>query len=359
MSRILSFTAGAVAVGAVVALLVVTGVLDTGNSTSTSTGSTTATPPAPAPTTTISAPSAAANSVAGIYQRVSPGVVYVENDQGGQAAASGSGFVIDTAGDIVTNEHVVESGTGFRIRFGENGDPIPAKLLGADKSNDLALLKIDPSKVKGGLQPVTLGESNTLRPGEPTVAIGSPFGLEGTVTSGIVSALNRTIQAPNGFSISGAIQTDAAINPGNSGGPLLDSAGRVIGVNSQIASQSGSNSGVGFAIPVDQVRRVIPFLEKGQKVPHAYLGVASGNTQQGGALVGQVTAGGPAQKAGLQQGDRIIALDSQPIHSPDDLSAAVNDRKPGEQVTITVERNGARRTLNVTLGTQPANQPQN
>jgi putative serine protease PepD len=358
MSRILSFTAGAVAVGAVVALLVVTGVLDTGSSSSTS-SSNTATTPAPAPTTTVAAPPAASNSVAGIYQRVSPGVVFVENDQGGQAAASGSGFIIDNAGDIVTNEHVVENGTGFRVRFGENGDPIPAKLLGADKSNDLAVLKIDPSKVKGGLQPVTLGESNTLRPGEPTIAIGSPFGLEGTVTSGIVSALNRTIQAPNGFSISGAIQTDAAINPGNSGGPLLDSAGRVIGVNSQIASQSGSNSGVGFAIPVDQVRRVIPFLEKGQKVPHAYLGVASGNTQQGGALVGQVTGGGPAQKAGLQQGDRIISLDSQPIHSPDDLSAAVNDRKPGEKVTVTVERGGSRRTLDVTLGTQPANQPQN
>jgi S1-C subfamily serine protease len=359
MSRIMSFIAGAVAVGAVVALLVVTGVLDTGNSTESTGASNTTTTPAPAPTSTVSASPASTSSVAGIYQRVSPGVVFVENDQNGQAAASGSGFVIDSAGDIVTNEHVVENGTGFRVRFGENGDPIPAKLLGADKSNDLAVLKIDPSKVKGGLQPVTLGESKSLRPGEPTVAIGSPFGLEGTVTSGIVSALNRTIQAPNGFSISGAIQTDAAINPGNSGGPLLDSAGRVIGVNSQIASQSGSNSGVGFAIPVDQVRRVIPYLEKGQKVPHAYLGVASGDTQQGGALVGQVTAGGPAAKGGLQQGDRIIAIDNQPIRSPDDLSAAVNDRKPGETVTLTVERGGSRRTLNVTLGTQPANQPQN
>jgi putative serine protease PepD len=358
MSRIMSFTAGAVAVGAVVALLVVTGVLDTGSTTSDSPGSSTTTPPAPAPTTTISAP-ASASSVAGIYQRVSPGVVFVENDQNGQAAASGSGFVIDDAGHIVTNEHVVEQGTSFRVRFGENGDPIPAKLLGADRSNDLALLQIDPSKVDGGLHPVQLGTSEGLKPGQPTIAIGSPFGLEGTVTSGIVSALDRTIQAPNGFSISGAIQTDAAINPGNSGGPLLDDKGRVIGVNSQIASQSGSNSGVGFAVPVDQVKRVIPYLEKGQKVPHAYLGVGTGETQQGGALVGQVVQGGPADKAGIREGDRIVDIGGQPVRTPDDLSAAVNDRKPDEKVQVTVERGGQRRTLTVTLGSQPSNQPQN
>src|SRR4029450_7347892 len=133
---------------------------------------------------------------------------------------------------------------------------------------------------------------------------GSPFGLEGTVTSGIVSALDRTIQAPNGFSISGAIQTDAAINPGNSGGPLLDADGHVIGVNSQIASDSGSNSGVGFAIPVDQVKRVLPFLQDGKAAPHAYLGVSSGESPQGGALIGQVTPNGPAAKGGIREGDR-------------------------------------------------------
>jgi putative serine protease PepD len=356
MSRISSFIAGAVSVGAVVGILAVSGVLDTGSTTTESPGSTSS--PPPAPTTTVSTP-AAAGSVAGIYQRVSKGVVYVENDQGGQAAGSGSGFVIDTAGHVVTNEHVVENGNSFRVRFGENGDPIPAKLLGADKSNDLALLKIDPSAVSGGLQPVSMGSSTGLKPGEPTIAIGSPFGLEGTVTSGIVSALDRTIQAPNGFSISGAIQTDAAINPGNSGGPLLDAQGRVIGVNSQIATQSGSNSGVGFAIPVDQVKRVIPYLEKGQQVPHAYLGVASGQAQAGGATIGQVVPGGPADKGGLRQGDRVVEIGGQPVHGPDDLSAAVNDHKPGEKVDIVVERGGQRRTLTVTLGTQPSNQPQN
>ena len=353
MSRLASFIAGAVAVGAVVAILAVAGAFDDGDTTTTATPSS---PSTPAQTQAISTP-ASASSVAGIYSRVSPGVVFVENDQGGQPQSSGSGFVIDSTGRIVTNEHVVEGGNSFRVRFGENGDPIPAKLLGADRSSDLALLKIDPAKAGDALKPVQLGESEGLRPGEPTIAIGSPFGLEGTVTSGIVSAVDRTIQAPNGFSISGAIQTDAAINPGNSGGPLLNDQGQVIGVNSQIASNSGSNSGVGFAIPVDQVKRVIPFLEKGQKVPHAYLGVGTGPTPNGGALVGQVVSGGPADKAGIRQGDRVVQIGGQPVRSPDDLSAAVNDHKPGEKVQVVVERGGQRRTLTVTLGTQPSNQP--
>src|SRR4051812_30937791 len=210
MNRTLSFISGAASVGVVVAILAVSGVFDSDNSTTQSSGSNTATTPATSSTTAVSTP-IAKNSVAGIYARVSKGVVFVENDRGGQATGSGSGFVIDTAGHVVTNEHVVENGDSFRVRFGENGDPIPAKLLGADKSNDLAVLQIDPSKAGGELQPVQLGSSDALTPGEPTIAIGSPFGLEGTVTSGIVSALDRTIQAPNGFSISGAIQTDAAI----------------------------------------------------------------------------------------------------------------------------------------------------
>jgi S1-C subfamily serine protease len=359
MSRIPSFIAGAVSVGAVVGILAISGVFDGGSTTAPSTtGASNSTGRSSAPTTSVSTP-VAAGSVADIYQRVSPGVVFVENDQNGQAAGSGSGFVIDDAGHIVTNEHVVENGSSFRVRFGENGDPIPAKLLGADRSNDLAVLQIDPSKAGDALRPVQLGSSDGLEPGEPTIAIGSPFGLEGTVTSGIVSALDRTIQAPNGFSISGAIQTDAAINPGNSGGPLLDAHGRVIGVNSQIASQSGSNSGVGFAIPVDQVKRVIPFLEKGDNVPHAYLGVRSGDTPTGGAQVGAVVPGGPADKGGIRAGDRVVSIGGQPVRGADDLSAAVNDRKPGEKVDVVVERSGQRRTLTVTLGTQPSNQSQN
>ena len=173
------------------------------------------------------------------------------------------------------------------MRFGEDGEPIEAELLGADPSVDLALLKVDPEDVGGELQPLELGASEDLRPGDPAIAIGSPFGLAGTVTSGIVSALGRTIEAPNGFSISGAIQTDAAINPGNSGGPLLDEQGRVIGVNSQIRTGGGNaNSGVGFAVPVDEIKRSLPALEKGEDPERAFLGVSSGQ-RRGGRSAGR------------------------------------------------------------------------
>jgi putative serine protease PepD len=353
MSRLLSFVAGVASLAIILGILAVTGVIGTNDqdSGSTRTATTTATT-TPAPTRTIaSTPNGV--DVAQVYARVSPGVVFVENDQSGGQSATGSGFVIDTAGHIVTNEHVVDGASSLSVRFGENGDAIPVKLLGADRSSDLAVLQVDPSKVPGGLHPVQLGSSSALRPGEPTIAIGSPFGLEGTVTTGIVSGLNRTIQAPSGFSISGAVQTDAAINPGNSGGPLLDAAGQVIGVNSQIATESGSNSGVGFAIPVDQVKRNVAALEKGQKVQHAFLGVASSDAPAGGAQISQVSSTGPAGHAGIRAGDRIVQLAGEPIHDSGDLSASVNSHQPGEQVSVVVERGGQRRTLKVTLGTQP------
>ena len=353
MSRFLSFLAGAVSVALVVGVLAVAGVFDGGSTAQSTSASSTATP---TPTTPIVAGTSNGDAVdvEGIYSRVSPGVVFVEADQS-QGQASGSGFVIDSQGHIVTNEHVVDGATSLKVRFGENGDAIPAKLLGGDRSADLAVLQVDPSEVPGGLKPVTLGSSSTLKPGEPTVAIGSPFGLEGTVTSGIVSGLNRTIQAPSGFSISGAVQTDAAINPGNSGGPLLDAQGRVIGVNSQIATESGSSSGVGFAIPIDQVKKIVPVLQRGEKVQHAYLGVASGDAPAGGAQVGSVVPDGPAAKAGLRQGDRIVEIAGEPVQGSDDLSASVNSHQPGEKVPVVVERSGERRTLTVTLGNQPSN----
>jgi S1-C subfamily serine protease len=353
MNRIASFVAGAAAVGLIVAVLALAGAF--GGDTTVVRAQSTPAPSAPA------APGKTAN-VADVYARVSPGVVFVQANSGkgelpfpgGGRAASGSGFVIDGDGHIVTNDHVVEDATQYRVRFGENGDPIVAKLLGTDPSADLALLKVDPDDVGEALHPVVLGASEELRPGDPAIAIGSPFGLEGTVTSGIVSALGRTIQAPNNFSISNAVQTDAAINPGNSGGPLLDSAGRVIGVNSQIRTNGGDqNSGVGFAVPVDAVKRAIPFLKDGKDVPHAYLGVSTAQATEGGARVGGVVDDGPAAKAGLREGDRIVQIAGTPVREPDDVAAAVNARRPNDEVRVVVERGGERRTLTVKLGEQP------
>jgi S1-C subfamily serine protease len=352
MSRLLSFIAGAVSVGAVVGVLAIAGAFDGGD-----TVVRTQTPP-PAAT----APAGATN-VADVYARVSAGVVFVQANSGrgelpfpgGGRAASGSGFVIDGEGHIITNDHVVQDASQYRVRFGAHGKPIVAKLLGTDPSADLALLKIDPKDAGDDLQPLELGSSKSLHPGDAAIAIGSPFGLEGTVTSGIVSALGRTITAPNGFSISNAVQTDAAINPGNSGGPLLDAQGRVIGVNSQIQTNGGSdqNSGVGFAVPVDAIKRALPALEKGNDVPHAYLGVSTQTATSGGATVNEVVDNGPAAKAGLRQGDRIVSIAGTAVTEPDDVAAAVNARTPGDKVEIVVERGGDRRTLTVTLGEQP------
>ena len=345
MSRLLFFIAGAVSVGAVVGVLAFAGAFE--DDEGEPPARTTQTPQTPQ--TTPAAPGEAVD-VADLYARVSAGVVFVQAGQG----ATGSGFLIDDDGHIITNDHVVEAGTGFRVRFGENGAPVDAELLGADPSVDLALLKVDPDKVGDELRPLELGASEDLRPGDPVIAIGSPFGLTGTVTAGIVSALGRTIEAPNGFSISGAIQTDAAINPGNSGGPLLDEQGRVIGVNSQIRTGGGNaNSGVGFAVPVDEIKRSLPALEKGEDPERAFLGVSSGPAQDGGATVGGVVADGPASQAGIREGDTIVQINDQPVRDPDDVSAVVNSRRPGDEVRVVVERGGERRTLTVTLGEQP------
>jgi S1-C subfamily serine protease len=351
MSRLLFFIAGAVTVGAVVGVLALAGVLDDDAEPSARTGT--------APTATP-APSGAGLDVAALYDRASPGVVFVQANSGrgdlpfpgGGQAASGSGFVIDDEGHIITNQHVVEGADEFRVRFGEDGEPVEAELLGDDPAVDLALLKVDPADAE--VQPLELGASENLRPGDPAIAIGSPFGLQGTVTAGIVSALGRTIQAPNGFSISGAIQTDAAINPGNSGGPLLDEQGRVIGVNAQIRTGGGTaNTGVGFAVPVDEIKRSLPALERGQDPERAFLGVSSGPAPEGGAEVGGVIENGPAERGGLREGDTIVEINDQPVRDPDDVSAVVNARRPGDEVRVVVERGGERRTLTVTLGEQP------
>jgi putative serine protease PepD len=194
-------------------------------------------------------------SLADLYARSQDAVAYIQTQKG-----SGSGFLVSKDGKIVTNEHVVDGARSVTVRFGEHGKALPARVVGENASDDLAVLDVAKSAVSK-LTPLTLGDSSSLRVGQSAIAIGSPFGLSGTLTSGVVSALDRDIQSPNGSTISGVVQTDAAINPGNSGGPLLDATGQVIGINSQIASESGSNSGVGFAIPVDTVRQVLTNLE--------------------------------------------------------------------------------------------------
>jgi S1-C subfamily serine protease len=362
ISNVFFMLLGALAVGAVIAVLAVAGALPKRVEQRTSTIST------PQPTTTTPASlRSAPTSVADIYQRVSRSVVFVSagggngslpfDGQGGGKAASGSGFVIDTAGHIVTNDHVVEDANRFTVRFGEKDDPIPAKLVGKDPSSDIAVLSIDPAKVRGGLKPLPLETSKTLRPGDAAIAIGSPFGLEGTVTTGIISALGREIEAPNGFSIPGAVQTDAAINPGNSGGPLLDAAGRVIGINSQIASSSGGNTGVGFAIPVNSVRDVVPRLIKAGHIDRAYLGLASGERPSTpGALVGTVNPGTPAADAGIRTGDLIVRFDGQPIRNPSELSLNVLKKQPGDSVKVELRRGSDTKTVTVKLGRRP-NQP--
>ncbi|MEZ5124104.1 MAG: trypsin-like peptidase domain-containing protein [Solirubrobacterales bacterium] len=216
--------------------------------------------PSTAGTKAVSEPatgSTGTTSLADLYDKVKDGVVYVQAGD-----ASGSGFVIDDAGHIVTNDHVVEGSSSFQVRIGDKGPLIPAQLVGADASTDLALLKVDPAQA-GTLHPLELADPGDVEVGDSVIAIGSPFGLQSTLTSGIVSALGRSIQSPNGQTISGAIQTDAAINPGNSGGPLIDAEGKVVGVNAQIASQSGGNTGVGFAISIATVKDTVPKLKAG------------------------------------------------------------------------------------------------
>jgi S1-C subfamily serine protease len=347
MRSFVSFLGGAVSVGLVVGVLALAGVIDD----DTATTSSTAAPPSPTTTAPAgSAPSAKPTDISEIYKRVSPGVVFVEAGQ----TATGSGFVYDADGHIVTNDHVVEGASSFQVRIGADNKIIPATLVGKDPSSDLAVLKVDPGQVPGGLKPLELGDSTTLEPGDQAIAIGSPFGLEGTVTTGIISSLGRTIDSPNGFPIADAIQTDAAINPGNSGGPLLDGNGRVVGVNSQIKSGSDSNSGVGFAVPVSTVKFVVPKIQNGGTIERGYLGIRNGTApDRSGAVVDSVVPGSPADRGGVRPGDKIVAIDGKKISSSEDVSAAVTARKPGEQAKVTVERGGARRNLTVALGKRP------
>ncbi len=251
----------------------------------------------------------------------------------------------------MTNDHVVEGATSVKVTFA-NGATYKASVVGTDPSTDLAVIKVDaPSSL---LHPLDLANSDNVAVGDGVVAIGSPFGLENTLTTGVVSAVNRTIDGTNGYSIPGAIQTDAAINHGNSGGVLLNMQGDVIGVTSQIESESGGNVGIGFAIPSNTVRSVADQLVSGQKVEHAYLGVSLEDAASGGARIATVTSGSPAADAGLKAGDVVTALNGTSISDAEELTAAVVSKQPGDTVKITVKRDGSTKTLTATLGTRPS-----
>jgi putative serine protease PepD len=264
--------------------------------------------------------------------------------------AEGSGFVYDGNGDIVTNQHVVAGGGSIKVTFW-NGKSYDAHLVGSDASTDLAVVKVDAPASQ--IHPLQLGDSSALQVGDDVVAIGSPFGLQETVTRGIVSALHRTITSPANFTISDSIQTDAAINHGNSGGPLLNTAGDVVGVNSQIRSDSGGNEGVGFAIPSNTVRNVVTQLIATGKAQHAFLGVTIDSTASNARIAG-VRPGTPAAKAGLRTGDVVTSLGGKTISSPDELASVINGFKPGDSVSLTYERGGDSHTVQVKLATRPS-----
>jgi putative serine protease PepD len=311
-------------------------------------------------TTTIAGASAPANglSVHQIYERTYKGVVEITGSEttsthtplGAQmqkATVEGSGFIYDANDHVVTNYHVVQGTSSIKVAFAD-GSTYTATVVADDPSTDLAVLKVDAPASE--LHPLTLGDSSMAQVGGSVVAIGSPFGLAETMTNGIVSALDRTISSDNSYSISGAIQTDAAINHGNSGGPLLNMSGQVIGVNSQIESEGGGSEGVGFAISSDTVTSVVKQLLTNGKVEHAYLGASVESAATGnGARVASVKTNSPAAGAGLKAGDVIKSFDGQKILSPDDLIGAVNAKQPGDTARITYTRNGATKTAHVTL----------
>jgi S1-C subfamily serine protease len=382
---------GAVAAAAVVLLLVF--VFDLGEV------SKTVVEAAPQTTTTYSTPAATTGSGLSpeqIYSNLSGGVVMVLSDFGGsetdifgqpqRSQALGTGFVVDKQGYILTNAHVVDDNgqraNSVTVVFKKSGSQtqrVAGQLVGVDVGSDVAVIKVDPAKVD--LNPLPLGDSDSVQVGEPVVAIGNPLGYDFSITAGIVSATGRSLQAPNGQTIPNGIQTDAAINQGNSGGPLIDSSGRVIGINEQIASSGGGNDGLGFAVPINTAVRSMEQLKANGKVTYAWMGIglqtltsdvaSTFNMQtQGGALVEQVSPGSPAAKAGIRGGnqtvtvqgqdftiggDVIVKADNTPIRTADDLIAFLATKKPGDTITVTVERDGKTQDLKVTLAERPSN----
>jgi S1-C subfamily serine protease len=333
-----------------------------------------------------------------IYKNEAPGVVTVislfgssgldsllgGNDSGGGGGGVGSGFVLNEDGEIATNAHVVTTGEGDNIKRARSvyvefadGNQVEAKIVGADPNADIALLKIDPDGLD--LRPLPLGDMGNVDVGEPVAAIGSPFGERQSLSVGVVSALDRSIESLTNFRISGAIQTDAAINPGNSGGPLVDGGGRVIGVNQQIKSTSGGGEGVGFAVPIDAIKRSLEMLRNGGQARYAYLGVSSVELYpqlvdkfdlkvDTGAWVQEVNSDGPADKAGIRGGgspvtfqaqafrpggDVITKVAGKPVKNSSELANLIANYKPGDVVPLEIHRKGDTREIKVKLGERP------
>jgi S1-C subfamily serine protease len=320
-----------------------------------------------------------------VYREASPGVVTIRSIfSGGGGAAEGSGFVLDTSGRIVTNAHVVtEESSGGRKPAKEvfvefpNRNVLPAHIVGFDPFADVALLEIKPDGF--ALHPLELGDDHDLVVGQPVAAIGSPFGEVHSLSVGVVSATNRSVESLTKFLIEGAIQTDASINPGNSGGPLLEAGARVVGINQQIETDSGSNSGVGFAVPVSAIKRSVAQLERKGEAEYAFIGVTTqalypqlarklGLDTDFGGLVAEVVPGGPADEAGLRGGDGnlrfqagsyetggdvILSVEGHKVINPDDLARFISFREPGDKVALEILRDGKHEEIQVTLGKRP------
>ena len=374
LSRWIPVIGGAIA-GGVIALIIASG---TGGSTTTTTvvqrspGASTGTS-ASATSEPASIKSTGGMTINQIYRAASPGVVDIlvtsqsQNPgfgffggSGQTQEGEGSGVVYNKQGYILTDEHVVANADSIKVTF-SNGKQVSAKLVGTDPSTDVGVIKVDLPASE--LHPLPLADSNTAQVGDPVVAIGSPFSLPETVTAGIVSQVDRSITAPNNYTIPGAIQTDAAINPGNSGGPLLNASAQVLGLNDQIETNNttqggqGSSSGVGFATPINTDAKIANQLIAGKKVQHAYVGVELSGGSVGGAQISSVQQGSPATAAGLQQGDVITAINGRTVTTTDQFIATIDNYSPGQTVTLTVQRSGQTKHVQVKLGVRPTATP--
>jgi putative serine protease PepD len=371
LSRWIPVIGGAIA-GGVIALIIAGG----------STGTTTTTTVVQSPSGSVSATGepASIKSTGGmtinqIYRAASPGVVDIlvtsqsQNPSQGffgggggsqTQQGEGAGVVYNKQGYILTDEHVVANATSVKVKF-NNGQQASAKVIGTDPSTDVGVIKVDVPASQ--LHPIPLGNSDAAQVGDPVVAIGSPFSLPETTTAGIVSQTGRSITAPNNYTIPGAIQTDAAINPGNSGGPLLNANAQVIGLNDQIETNNttqsgqGSSSGVGFATPINTDAKVANQIIAGKQVQHAYVGVELSGSSAGGGRISSVQPSSPATAAGLQPGDLITAINGKTVGSTDQFIATIANYSPGQTVTLTVNRSGQTKQVQVKLGVRPASTP--